>query len=65
MKMMPAFLASNAIGEVMGRWEYPLPVPLFTGVRILAIESVRQCNAIQSFPDIVLMLTSNPFDMSE
>ena len=40
-KMMPAFFSADSVDIVTGCRKYPLPAPLFTGVRILAIESVR------------------------
>jgi len=55
-KMMPAFFPADPIDIVTGCRKYP-PAPLSTGVRILARESIRQCNA--TFLDIFLMLVSN------
>ncbi len=39
-KMMPALLASNPIGVVVGRWKNPLPWPFSTRVRVFALQRV-------------------------
>src|SRR5687767_10463358 len=61
--MMPALLAGNSIGIVVGSWENPLPWPFSTRVRVFALQRVQHCNVTKSFLDIFMMLTSNRFDM--